>query len=303
MALTPTAVSRAASIASRAGDSLLRTSPNYPFVWVHFPNAANSSTVKEEGLDGPTLLPSVRPWTLRAGTSGIKTLNDRDAKEDPSKAWRNAQAELEAKGAVIIPWDTPIPKDCIPEGMDAEGGYLRQIQCKGGTFYHSLWDEPRQPLEGAPMVPKTHHAELNRWLVSLVETGVLPPVSDQVRDDLIARRARRVRSALADTRDDIAEVRDLRVGRQKTGLRTAESARRPQRAGNAAPMHSAQPLPAVHAPVEAVPEPVKAEKAPDIIARIETMDSIADLTDMLEHQFKTVQRAAHARLDALTGAN
>lgn len=168
----------------------LRAEPRPAFLYQHH---WQSWTVETEGLEGPTLLPELVPLQLVKGVNGVRTTK---AGELSEQAYRSAVRSREDQGFLTLAPTLRVEREHLPAGVPA-GAYVRALKVVtkaggAGIRHQEAWDVPVPTGPGADQRFKFDRASYNRWRLHLVETGVIPPVTDDVVSAMRATAARRV---------------------------------------------------------------------------------------------------------------
>lgn len=188
------------------GANVLRVAPNAPFWLVHWRNAPGSWEPAE--IDGQSYwLPVLSPFILTVGVNGFRTAA---SGEDPSSRVSRSKVVLTDRGGELLDVSLPVPAEFVPPGQAVGPGFLRSAPCRGGKFYHIVWDVPRQPLAGREMTPEHYRDLFNRWRRWLVEEGHIAPPDPQVLEDAISNASRRVHDVASASMTDESSVREQR---------------------------------------------------------------------------------------------
>jgi hypothetical protein len=236
--MTPTKFSQVAATAA------LRIRPNRPFLLRHHPAAWRVSTT----LKAVTLLPDVTMHVLEPGVNGVRTLDKHEA-DQPERAYEQSVFKSERDGWTYLSARQPVPADCLPAGVPA-GGYLRDLDCLDprtsakGSRYVEAWMVPTATLPNEDQEFKFDLASYEKWLLWLVESGLIMPPMPQIG----ARLTARVRAHLdrAHTVPNLSpEVRQARIKARQAIVEAHEaaSANPPAIGGNAeaAPKKAGRP--------------------------------------------------------------
>ncbi|MGB1142136.1 MAG: hypothetical protein ACPG1A_14640 [Halioglobus sp.] len=211
----------------------LRVAPNAPFFLVFNPRAEGSWTCEAEGLDKPTYLPDLRICRLQPGTNGVRDLQPGE-EGTPGEAYRRTLADMYAKGLIVLdPHELTIEAEHLPAGVEA-GAYIREVpttrldaQRRPLPYHHLAHELVKAPaVQGQSVSRKLDRESWNRWRLHLVESGVLPPPSEELLEIDRARVARKQANAQGDTKSH-PEVREQRVSRHAQRLAQLDAAVRP----------------------------------------------------------------------------
>lgn len=198
--------------------------PNHPFLLVHHPMDWQVCSL---GLSEPTILPGFRKVVLQAGVNNVRTLKKGEPFEN---SFKTAISKLKEKNNFIIDWHTPVPQNCLPEGVPYGKGYLRSLTCihpmtqKTGLRWVEVWEVPISSVPGAASAFKFHHAEYNRWRLHMLEGGAVPAILESVYEELRRRykwKINRVRT----TRAVDKELKEEKLERLKKELAVFEEAK------------------------------------------------------------------------------
>lgn len=203
----------------------LNCPPDAKFVLMAHPA---SGAVQTEGLDKPTWLPELTAFRLIPGVQGVKTLERGEQEID---AYKEAVRELESSdvGWVVIPTNLPIPAEMSPTGHQLPS-YMVEHDCfhrasgvegKCYTEFYARRVPTRSTRDAVKWEYRTHHALRNRWILHLVETGVIPAPDEWCRNDRTAD-ARKWRDQQA-TIDDPEKRKDF-MSRADKALEQIETA-------------------------------------------------------------------------------
>ena len=195
--------------------------PNKPFLLRHNRAAWRVSSTLEE----PTMLPDVTMHVLEPGVNGVRTISKG---EDMSDAYKHAVWRAEENGWTYISAMEPIPSDCLPNGVPS-GSYLRELPCEDlrtrrqGLRYVEAWNIPTDTLPGEVQEFSFDLASYERWLLWLVESGVIAPVPVQVERRQVARVQGHLERVFA-AANLMPEVRAERIRRKKEIVERYEAA-------------------------------------------------------------------------------
>jgi hypothetical protein len=238
-----------------AASAALRIRPNRPFLLRHHPGAWRVSTT----LTPIRLLPDVTMHVLEPGVNGVRTLDKHEA-DQPEKAYEQSVFKAERDGWTYLSALQPIPAECLPGGVPS-GGYLRDLDCvdprtsRKGKRYVEAWMVPTATLPDEEQEFSFDLSTYERWLLWLVESGLIRPPMPQIGKRLSAR----VRAHLdrAHTVPNLSpEVRQARIETKRAIVQQYEAATsNPPKVGG-------EPAPAEDAPAEdnAAPAPAPAAK-------------------------------------------
>lgn len=187
MAITPQHATAPAPGGFFGQQTALNCEPSDPFILMAHPGAAQVAT---DGLDGPTWLPVLTPLYITPGVNLVEIKRKGDTNED---MFRNALAHARAKGfAPIDPTTQVADSEHLPAGV-APGPYMRayptfdrRTQLEG-TLYKEAWYTrmaSRSPTD--PPRWKFDRAAYNRWVVSLLEAGVIPGPDEFAREEFLS---------------------------------------------------------------------------------------------------------------------
>jgi len=84
---------------------------------------------------------------------------------------------------------TIIPRDRVPAGTP-DGTYLAAYRCKDGLHHCSIWETP-QSAGSRAMGHAVDRAGYHNWLRWLMQEGIVPPITEAVRQRLEAKRRKR----------------------------------------------------------------------------------------------------------------
>jgi len=220
------AVVRSADIAGRQVQHLLSATPNAPFFFVYDPE---TWCVAEEGLESPTWLPDLAVSRVIPGVNNYRT---RPKNAPDSHAYEEAHRTMQRRGQQVILWDAAYVR--LDDGSIS--CYLVQVDAKDprtkveGPFYMDAWDIPRSGRRGKRIKFNRDRAGYNRWLLFLVESGVIgEPNPDIVglNSDLVKNAEGHLDRKLAKV-DVTAEVRDGEVKAQTAKVERLRNARMPK---------------------------------------------------------------------------
>lgn len=183
-------------------EAVLNTQPNAKFVLAVHPSSAAPIS---DGLEKTTWLPQPNKLPLEAGVLGVRLLK---RGEPEHRAWAEMAQRMESDeiGFTIIPADLPVSGEFCSDGKDRDS-YLVGSPCRNlrngieGTYWHTPWDLRRETRSTRdPAQWDFDHENFNRWLLHLIETGVIPAPDQWARQDRIAdaRRAADKRRNIAD---------------------------------------------------------------------------------------------------------
>jgi len=186
--------------------------PNWPFFLRHWPEAWDIGT---EGLDKPTWLPQVVQHIMRPGAGGMRTLKKG---MNPADVYFNAKRDAEREGWIYVELNEVVPADCLPPGVP-EGPYFRAVACRDkktgtlGKHYVEAWEVPVASAANRKQKFQYDRAGYNRWRASLVTRGLIPGITEDVRQALIYGAENRLgRVEVLNFSND--NVRDRRVDAQ-----------------------------------------------------------------------------------------
>ncbi len=206
-----------------AATAALRIRPNRPFLLRHHPAAWRVSTT----LPAVTLLPDVTMHVLEPGVNGVRTLDKHEA-DQPERAYEQSVFKAERDGWTYLSARQPVPAECLPAGVPP-GGYLRDLDCMDprtstkGSRYVEAWMVPTATLPNEDQEFRFDLASYERWLLWLVESGLLQPPMRQIGERLTAR----VRAHLdrAHTVPNLSpEVRQARIEAKRKIVEAHEAA-------------------------------------------------------------------------------
>lgn len=212
-------------------DDLLRCESTPPFVFVHYGEDPGNWFVGN--VDGVNVwLPYLQEHPLTPGCAGVRT---RKTHERRGEELDEARALIRRRGGTEIP---------------LELGYRASTPCVNrygieGRVYHDAWSRAR-PLRGRnrrTVKFTVDHQARNRWLLSLIESGVIAPPAPELLDERIAMRAARIDRVTTQTQLH-PEVREQRISEAQADAEIYESAAIPGHGTNVLAEAAAQPAPA-----------------------------------------------------------
>jgi hypothetical protein len=210
---------RPAQRAQLGGQSRAKLPPNAPFFLCHHRDSWEVSTTLEQ----PVLLPNLTRFVVSAGSNGCRTVTKG---EDPILAYQAAVDIFRRRGYTFIDPHLPIPSGCLPAGVEA-GGYLREIDAEHpvtqahGTHYLEAWTQIVASDDARTAIAWDRRA-YERWLVWLVESGVIRPAGPGVASRLVAMLDARLERAM--TLALAPDLRERRVAAATARLEAAQHA-------------------------------------------------------------------------------
>lgn len=166
----------------------LNCEPSDPFILMAHPGSAQVVT---DGLDGPTWIPALAPLYITPGVNLVQIKRKGHTNED---MYREALAHARTKG--FVPVDPTavqvVAAEHLPEGavpgpyMRAYPTFDRRTQLEG-TLYKEVWYTrmaSRSPTD--PPRWKFDRAAYNRWVVALLEAGIIPGPDEFARQEYLA---------------------------------------------------------------------------------------------------------------------
>lgn len=170
-----------------AEQTALNCEPGVPFVILV---TAKAAEVREEGLKKPTWFPGVRILPISPGTQGVSIRRDHMSFKD---TFRPAVRRKEEEGFIYLDPEKVLVTDPnhLPEGVQP-GAYIREYPVYDrrsklqGNLYKEAWSTrmaTRSPSD--PPQWRFDKASYNRWLVHLMETGVIPGPDEFARDEYL----------------------------------------------------------------------------------------------------------------------
>ena len=175
-----------------AETAALNCQPSSPFLLMAHPGSA---MVVTDGLKSPTWVPAINLFRLSPGVEHVATRRRGDSY--PSTI-QTARLEKQREGFVIIEPDLALVTDPkhLPAGV-TPGAYIREYQTYDrrtgleGKCYREVWDVqvPTRSLNDSPKW-KFDKAAYNRWVVSLLEAGVIPGPDEYARNEFKLHAAR-----------------------------------------------------------------------------------------------------------------
>lgn len=194
--------------------------PNSPFFLVFYPRArGNWSAERIEPGDGVAddevgvwWLPVLQNEPIIPGLNGHRTLKGDNA--DPRDAYEQAHQAIARAGGIVLP---------------KELGYMKERPCvhpltqRSGVRYFDAWSKPRVTLEGQRLKFDFDRQRFNRWRLSLLRDGLIPPPLPHMIDMTRARIASRVERRAALVGLD-AEVKQAHVGAARDADALAQQA-------------------------------------------------------------------------------
>jgi hypothetical protein len=171
-------------IESGTDDGRVNKHPTKPFLLRHQPRSVVFETIKVNGKDQGYWLPALKPFTLWAGTNGIKLGQG----EGPD--YHYAKSEAERKGKWVF-----LKQDETWQGQPVLSSYKCRSPENGelGTFHCTLFDTPVE--SAGEKEDELHHDDEQdaRWRHSLVLAGKLPVPSKKAITSRLNQAEKRLR--------------------------------------------------------------------------------------------------------------
>lgn len=204
--------------------SRLPIAPNFPFFLIHW---ATNWQVESVGLEGPTWLPYLSRHVILPGCNLNRTIRKG---EPATAAYDTAVLRNVRKGATYL----DVERHLLQDG----GKYLKEAPCRDprtgreGVYYLDGFTVPRDAIPGRKLRFKFDRGASNRWRLHLVESGVIRAPSQQILEDELNRKRRRLSRVQGHTNLPADEY-ERRVDQAAAVLEVFAGATVPRAASNA----------------------------------------------------------------------